>query len=71
MATCPDCSSVIEQLSGNSDYQLVDIGEHVRNLKEFLLLRDAHTAFDSIRGSGAIGIPCFVMEDGSVRFTLQ
>lgn len=71
MATCPDCSPVIEQLSGNSDYQLVDIGEHVRNLKEFLLLRDAHTAFDSIRGSGAIGIPCFVMEDGSVRFTLQ
>lgn len=71
MATCPDCTPVIEQLAGNPDYLLVDIGEHVRNLKEFLLLRDAHPAFDSIRGSGAIGIPCFVMEDGSVRFTLQ
>ena len=36
MATCPDCTPVIEQLAGNPDYLIVDIGEHVRNLKEFL-----------------------------------
>lgn len=70
MATCPDCTQVIEQLAGNPDYLLVDIGVHVRNLKEFLQLRDVHTAFDDIRGRGAIGIPCFVMEDGSVHFEL-
>lgn len=44
MATCPDCTPVIEQLAGNPDYLLVDIGEHVRNLKEFLQLRDIHPA---------------------------
>lgn len=70
MATCPDCTPVIEQLAGNPDYLLVDIGEHVRNLKEFLQLRDIHPAFDDIRGRGAIGIPCFVREDGSVQFEL-
>ncbi|MGN1245549.1 MAG: hypothetical protein ACI4UN_02845 [Muribaculaceae bacterium] len=70
MATCPDCTPMIEQLAGNSNFQLVDIGEHVHNLKEFLHLRDSHPAFANVKQSGTIGIPCFVTEDGSVQFTM-
>lgn len=54
MATCPDCFQVKEQLKDNPNYKLIDIGEHVRNLKEFLRLRDASPAFDDARRNGYI-----------------
>ncbi|MDO4512047.1 MAG: hypothetical protein Q4B68_09555 [Bacteroidales bacterium] len=71
MASCPDCFQVKVQLAGNPAYQLIDIGEHVRNLKEFLRLRDSSPAFAGVKASGSIGIPCFVMEDGSVKFSMS
>lgn len=68
MQTCPDCTAVKQQLAGNTDYQLIDIGEHVKNLKEFLALRDHNTAFDAVKRKGGVGIPCFVKEDGTISF---
>ncbi|MGN0199595.1 MAG: glutaredoxin, partial [Candidatus Cryptobacteroides sp.] len=62
-ATCPDCSEVKKRLSGNPDFEIIDICEHVRNLKEFIRLRDSSPAFDSVRAGGSIGIPCFVEDD--------
>ncbi|MGM9693778.1 MAG: hypothetical protein ACI3YC_02065, partial [Alloprevotella sp.] len=69
MATCPDCVQVKARLKDSPNHRLVDIGEHVRNLKAFLRLRDSHPAFESIRAKGSVGIPCFVTEDGSVSFS--
>ena len=66
MPTCPDCTYVEEQIKGNDRYQVIDIGAHVKNLKEFLRLRDSSPAFDGARRSGAAGIPCFLLEDGTV-----
>ena len=40
MKTCPDCVAVDEQVKGDSRYEVIDIGDHVRFLKEFLRLRD-------------------------------
>ena len=71
MATCPDCSEVKERLSGNPDFEIIDIGEHVRNLKEFIRLRDSSPAFDSVKAAGSIGIPCFVAEDGRISFDTE
>lgn len=68
MATCPDCTQVKEELKNHPQYSLIDIGEHVRNLKEFLRLRDTHPAFAEIKAQGAVGIPCFVTDDGRVSF---
>ena len=31
MSTCPDCVQVKAQLADNPAYELIDIGEHVRN----------------------------------------
>ena len=70
-ATCPDCSEVKARLSGNPDFEIIDICSHVRNLKEFLRLRDSSPAFDSVRACGAIGIPCFVEKDGRVSFEAE
>lgn len=69
MDTCPDCTYVEKQIEGNSLYEIIDIGKHVRNLKEFLKLRDHHNAFIDAKRHGLVGIPCFVLEDGSI--TLQ
>ncbi len=72
MISCPDCSYVVAQIGeiakarGESGFVFVDIGEDVRNMKRFIRLRDTAPAFDSVRGSGSIGIPCFVREDGTV-----
>lgn len=66
MKSCPDCSFVDEQVKDNKDFQIIDIGDHVRNMKEFINIRDTDPAFDTVRGTGAVGIPCFVLEDGTV-----
>jgi len=69
MPTCPDCEWVEKQIEGKSGYEIIDIGSHVRKLKEFLRLRDNDPAFDSARKAGAAGIPCFVLEDGRVTLS--
>ena len=69
MPSCPDCRNVEEQIAGLDGYEVIDIGSHVRLLKEFLRLRDSSPAFDDARRGGFIGIPCFVLEDG--RITLK
>lgn len=66
MDTCPDCTYVKEQVAGNSDYEIIDIGQHVKSLKAFLKLRDNNPVFDNARKYGFVGIPCFVLEDGTV-----
>lgn len=68
MSRCPDCISIAEQLTDNSRYEVIDIGESPLALKEFLAMRDSSPAFDKIRRKGTIGIPCFVLEDGTVTF---
>lgn len=68
METCPDCTAVKAQVKDDSRYEVIDIGRHVRNLKEFLRLRDNSAAFDVMKRVGAVGIPCFVLEDGTVTF---
>ncbi len=66
MESCPDCVYVEEQVKGNSNYEIIDIGRHVRDLKAFLRLRDSSPAFDGAKKAGAAGIPCFVLEDSTV-----
>ncbi len=68
MSTCPDCREVRRVAAGDERFLLVDIGEHVRNLKEFMQLRDVHPKFEVARRRGLVGIPSFVLEDGTVTF---
>ena len=71
MESCPDCTSVKALYANRPEYELIDIGQQARNLKEFLALRDHHPAFAKVRERGNIGIPCFVREDGSVAISLK
>ncbi len=71
MATCPDCKQVKSQLADNPNFELIEISEHVRNLKQFLNLRDNNPAFNTAKAKGWVGIPCFVLEDGTIKFSMD
>jgi len=71
MNTCPDCTQVKAQLAGNPAYELIDIGEHVKNLNMFLRLRDSNPAFNDAKAHGNVGIPCFLLDDGTVKFSID
>ncbi len=66
MHSCPDCEYVEKQVERNPEFEVIDIGVHVRNLKQFLDLRDTHPAFEEAKKIGDVGIPCYVLEDGTV-----
>ena len=71
MQTCPDCTQIKKIAETDSRFQIIDIGEHVKNLKEFLRLRDSRSEFADVKTSGSVGIPCFLMEDGSIQFEME
>jgi len=63
---CPDCVKCREDLDkANVKYEYLDFSDNLKNLKEFLLLRE-NDIFEEIRKEGKIGIPCIQREDGSL-----
>lgn len=70
MKTCPDCSYIYNQIKDKDDeYEYVEIGEHVKHLKEFLITRDSNPIFKDCKANGSVGIPYFVLEDGKISLT--
>ena len=64
---CPDCVDCCRELKeANVEYEFCDFADSLLNLKEFLKLRDASSAFEEVRAAGKIGIPCILHETGSV-----
>ena len=64
---CPDCVQCREDLDkAGVEYEYLDFSENLRNLKEFLKIRDNSALFDEVRERGSIGIPCIVEEDGTI-----
>ena len=59
-----------EQIKGReAEFDYVDIGTHVKLLKEFMRIRDTSPVFEEARKEGYAGIPCFVLENGDVSLT--
>ena len=57
---CPDCVQCRQELdAAGVEYEYLDFGDSLVNLKEFLKLREG-PAFDSVKENGSIGIPCIV-----------
>lgn len=64
---CPDCVACKAEFDQhNIPYIFVDINESLRNLKDFLALRDSAAVFTAVKAAGGIGIPACVTEDGTV-----
>ena len=69
MNTCPDCIAVDKHVEADNRYEVIDIGSHIKYLKEFLRLRDNNAVFDEAKKYGYAGVPCFVLEDGTVTLS--
>lgn len=64
---CPDCVACKADLDrANVPYEFLEFADSLRNLKEFLKLRDEDPIFLPVKEKGSIGIPCIVREDGSL-----
>ena len=64
---CPDCVQCREDLEkAGVEYEYLDFSENLKNLKEFLVLRDSNALFAQIRTEEKIGIPCILREDNSI-----
>lgn len=64
---CPDCVQCREDLDkAGVPYEYLDFADNLKNLKEFLSIRDSSPLFDAVRQAGSIGIPCIVDEEGTV-----
>ena len=61
---CPDCEELKKNLDFYKiDYEYININENLKNLKEFLHLRDSNLIFEQAKKSGQIGIPLIVDGD--------
>ena len=70
---CPECTEVQGILRDNGinmeDFEHVDITASMKNLREFIYFREANPAvFDPIKPRRQVGVPCFILEDGTITF---
>ncbi len=64
---CPQCRDFKALLAERGiAVEYIDMTENVRNMREFLHLRDHEEAFAPVRERGSIGIPCFVNDNGEI-----
>lgn len=64
---CPDCVRCREDLDrAEVAYEYLDFADNLKNLKEFLSIRDRNGEFSKVKENGAIGIPCILDEEGNV-----
>lgn len=69
---CPDCVECRGDLDKvKVSYEYLDISESLKNLKEFLKIRDENPVFAEIRAEGKIGIPCIVKENGEITLSWE
>ena len=70
---CPDCVEAKKQLKMDESIELDyrNITESTKILKEFLLYRDHEEMFMSVKEEGRIGIPFFLLEDGTKTFEID
>lgn len=66
---CPGCrnfKALMAERGIENAFEIVDITEDVRKMREFLKLRDNEEAFAAVREHSFIGIPSFVNDDGEI-----
>jgi len=70
---CKDCvmaKELLEKVGGiELDYR--NITKDTTTLKEFLSYRDHETMFAPVKEKGKIGIPFFILEDGTKTFDIE
>ncbi|WP_297811128.1 glutaredoxin domain-containing protein [uncultured Finegoldia sp.] len=66
---CPGCVEAIDKLQkAGIEYEMINITDCMKNLKEFLKFRDNREEFESIKKENRVGIPMITDEKTIVFF---
>ena len=69
---CPDTLYAIQKLKeADADLSFANISAALADLKTFLAIRESDALYDEVRKNGGIGIPLFVLEDGTRTLDLE
>lgn len=71
---CIDCRNLKAVLASRKiNMEFIDITKNTANMKAFFAIRDHAEEFEDIRNKegGAIGIPCFVSEEGKITLDIN
>ena len=69
---CPDTLYALNRLSeARAEIEFKNLSASLPDLKAYLAQRDNNPLYAAIRANGGIGIPCFVLEDGSTTLDLN
>lgn len=64
---CPDCVACKKNFDHYGvEYVFIDINKNLKNLHDFLILRDTLPVFNHCKEIHDIGLPALVKEDGTV-----
>lgn len=65
---CPDTVEALDKLTKDKiEYVYYDITENLSSLKAFLKYRDTNAIYEDVRKNGGIGIPLFIVGEGSAQ----
>ena len=69
---CPDTLYALNQLIAlKASVDFKDLSADLKDLKAYLAVRDTEPAFEAVKKNGGIGIPFFVLEDGTKTLNLE
>ena len=69
---CPDTLYALNRLSeADVEMYFKNISSSLADLKVYLALRQDSPIYADIRANGGIGIPCFLLEDGTATRDLK
>lgn len=70
--TCKDCVDAKALLDAKGiRYLFLEFSDSIGNLKRFLKIRDTNPMFDAVKEKGGVGVPLFVLEDGTMTFDVE
>lgn len=69
---CPDTLYALNRLvEAKADIDFKNLSASLSDLKAYLALRESSPVLDGPKARGSLGIPCFVLEDGTVTLELE
>ena len=64
---CPDTLYALNRLAAvGAEIDFKSISASLGDLRDYLTLRESSPAYADVRGTAKLGIPCFILEDGTV-----
>ena len=69
---CPDTLYALNRLvEAKADVEFQNLSASLPDLKAYLAVRESEPAYEAVKAKGSLGIPCFILEDGTVTLELE